>query len=155
MGLKALSIQLLQRNSNGNPKETSGFLTGKPGADFEETGKHDLPPVFATADNHPCRGELSFKACLQDDVLMTSGVTDDLAGEIVKLTTDDLPLQRRLLKLHCGIYSGPWWSRLVDRWQERTAIMVHDGGLFNGDAEHQAAVCLRAEAFLDELRGVL
>ena len=113
-----------------------------------------LLPVFATADNHPCRDEPSFRAWLQDDALMTSGVTDDLAGEIVKLTTDDLPLQRRLLKLHCGIYSGPWWSRLVERWQERTAIMVCDGGLAKEEAEYQAAVCLRAAAFLDELRGV-
>lgn len=132
--------------------EPSGEIPKPIDTEVSKVSKVPLP-VSATADNYPCRGELHFRAWLQDDVLMTSGVTDDLAGEIVKLTTDDLPLQRRLLKLHCGIYSGPWWVRLVERWQERVAIMVHDGGLSKVDAEYQAAVCLRAEAFLDELRG--
>lgn len=96
----------------------------------------------------------AFKAWLEGDTLFISGVTDDLAGEIIKLTADDLPLQRRLLKLHCGRYDGPWWTRLVERWQERAAIMQYDGGLTRDDAEHQAAVCLRAEMFIDELRNM-
>lgn len=93
-----------------------------------------------------------FKAWLEGDSLRTTGSTDDLAGVIIELTTDDLPLQRRLLKLHCGVYQGPWWDRLVERWQERAAIMEHDGGLAREQAELEAARCLRAEAFLEELK---
>lgn len=96
----------------------------------------------------------TFHAWLEGDTLHTTGVTDDLAGEIIRLTADDLPLQRRLLKLHCGRYSGPWWERLRERWEERASIMQYDGGLTKDDAEYQAAVCLRAEMFIDELRGV-
>jgi hypothetical protein len=95
----------------------------------------------------------TFHAWLEGDTLHTTGVTDDLAEEIIKLTTDDLPLQRRLLKLYIGTYSGPWWERLRERWEERASIMQYDGGLTKDDAEYQAAVCLRAEMFIDELRG--
>lgn len=125
-----------------------------PKAFIMEVSKVPKPPLplSAPADNHPGDWRPTFHARLQGDVLMISGVTDDLAGEIIKLTADDLPLQRRLLKLHCGTYSGPWWSRLVERWQERAAIMQYDGGLTREDAEHQAAACLRAEMFIDELR---
>lgn len=110
-----------------------------------------LPPENTTpAEN--CDWKPTFHAWLEGDVLMISGVTDDLAGEIIKLTADDLSLQRQLLKRHCGIYDGPWWSRLVERWQERAGIMQYDGGLTREDAEYQAAECLRAAAFFEELK---
>lgn len=151
MSFKALSLLVLQGNHKGNYKETLSFPAWKPECIFQETRKPILP-TSAPADNHPGDWRPTFHARLQGDVLMISGVTDDLAGEIIKLTADDLPLQRRLLKLHCGTYSGPWWSRLVERWQERAGIMQYDGGLTREDAEHQAAACLRAEMFIDELR---
>lgn len=98
------------------------------------------------------------RAWIENGELRTQGVfpgdwpDGGLTPEIIKLTADDLPLQRRLLKLHCGVYQGPWWGRLVERWEERTAIMHIDGGLPLEEAEVKAAECLRASAFLDELR---
>lgn len=112
-----------------------------------------LPPASMIPAEKCSDWQPVFYAWLDGEELRTTGVCDDLAGEISRLTADDLPLQRRLLKLHCGVYSGPWWGRLVERWKERTAIMPLDGGLSLADAEHQAAVSLRAVAFIEEMRG--
>jgi len=109
-------------------------------------------PKGAISNPTPSDWRPEFKAWLEGDSLRATGVCDDLAAEIILLTADDLPLQRRLLKLHCGVYQGPWWERLVERWQERAAIMEHDGGLAREQAELEAARCLRAEAFLEELK---
>jgi len=85
--------------------------------------------------------------------LRSRGVSDDLAGEIIAITSDDLALQAKLLRLHVGRYSGPDWKALVEDWEERSAIMEFDGNMTRLEAEYQAAVRLRLLAFLDELRG--
>jgi len=100
------------------------------------------------ADRRP-----EFKIWLENDQLRTRGVCDDLAGEIIALTADDLPLQAKLLRLHVGRYSGPDWKALVEDWNERSAIMEFDGNMTRQEAEYQAAILLRLLAFLDELRG--
>ncbi|MEI6209358.1 MAG: hypothetical protein WCP20_21470 [Desulfuromonadales bacterium] len=87
--------------------------------------------------------------------LRTRGVFEDLAGEIIKLTVNDLHLQAKLLRECCGAYSGPQWLHFVEDWNERAAIMQYDGGLSRHDAEYHAAERLRLIAFLDELRGTL
>jgi len=75
-----------------------------------------------------------------------------LTPEIIRLTTGNMELQSTLLRRHVGAYSGPAWKHLVEHWQERAAIMEHDGGLARKQAELEAARCLRAEAFLEELK---
>jgi len=109
---------------------------------------------IATADSYPEKDwRPEFKIWLENDQLRTRGVCDDLAGEIIALTADDLALQAKLLRECCGVYSGPQWRHLVEDWNERAAIMRYDGGLSREDAEYQAAARLRCLAFLDELRG--
>lgn len=81
--------------------------------------------------------------------LKIKGVFDDLAAEIVGLTPDNLPLQRELLTRHCEAYDGNHIGHLWELWEERAAIMEHDGGLSRQDAEYQAAECLHLLAFLD------
>src|SRR6266568_4570705 len=71
--------------------------------------------------------------------LRTRGVIEDLAAEIVRLTADNLPLQRELLTRHCEAYDRNHISHLWELREERAAIMEHDGGLSRQDAEYQAA----------------
>ena len=144
---KALSILRLQGNLQGNSKETFQFQrnTGK-----ETTiGNDNISVLSEVTDWRP-----EAKAWLTDTgELRTQGVFDDLAGEIIRLTIGDLPLQAKLLKLHCGRYFGPWWNDLVEQWEERAAIMEIDGKMPRDQAELEAAKLYRMEAFLDELRG--
>jgi len=81
--------------------------------------------------------------------LRTQGVFNDLAAEIVRLTNDNLPLQRELLTRHCGEYDQQHIGHLWEAWEERAAIMEHDGGLSRQDAEHEAAERLCLLAFID------
>jgi len=81
--------------------------------------------------------------------LRTRGVIDDLAAVIVGLTADNLPLQRELLARHCEAYDRHHIENLWELWEERAAIMGHDGGLSRHDAEYQAAERLHLLAFLD------
>jgi len=81
--------------------------------------------------------------------LMTRGVFDNLAAEIVRLTADNLSLQRELLIRNCQAYDRLHISRLWEEWEERAAIMEHDGGLSREDAEYQAASRLHLLAFMD------
>ncbi|WP_298439198.1 hypothetical protein [Geobacter sp.] len=80
--------------------------------------------------------------------LRTRGVIDDLAAVIVGLTADNLPLQRELLARHCEEYDRHHIGRLWDLWEERAAVMEHDGGLSRHDAECRAAERLHLLAFL-------
>jgi hypothetical protein len=90
------------------------------------------------------------KAWLTDaGELRTRGVVDDLAAVIVGLTADNLPLQRELLSRHCEAYDPHHIVRLWELWEERAAIMLHDGGLSQQDAEYQAAERLHLLAFLN------
>jgi hypothetical protein len=81
--------------------------------------------------------------------LMTQGVFDDLAAEIVRLTKDNLPLQRELLTRHCGEYDQQHIGHLWEAWEERVAIMEHDGGMSRLEAEYEAAERLHLLAFMD------
>ncbi|MDA8412295.1 MAG: hypothetical protein M0023_00730 [Desulfobacteraceae bacterium] len=81
--------------------------------------------------------------------LRTRGAFDNLAAEIVRLTADNLLLQRELLIRHCQSYDRRHFGRLWAEWEERAAIMEHDGGLSREDAEYQAASRLHLLAFMD------
>jgi hypothetical protein len=81
--------------------------------------------------------------------LRTKGVFDNLVAEIVRLTADNLSLQRELLIRHCQAYDRRHIGRLWEEWEERAAIMEHDGGLSREDAEYQAASRLHLLAFMD------
>lgn len=90
---------------------------------------------------------------LERGELRTRGHVPDLAGEIVRLTEGDLDLQRTLLLRHVEDYNRHHFWRLRDEWNERAAIMQHDGGMDRAHAETEAARCLNLLAFLNDLRG--
>jgi hypothetical protein len=92
-----------------------------------------------------------FRAWLEGDGLRTTGVCDDLAIEIVKLTSDNLPLQAKLLRLHVGTYSGPYWLSMVRRWTERARVLFEAEGLGLHEARWRAAEEMNLLAFADEL----
>ena len=81
--------------------------------------------------------------------LRTRGAFDNLAAEIVRLTADNLLLQRELLIRHCQAYDRRHIGRLWEEWEERAAIMEHNGGLSREEAEYQAASRLHLLAFMD------
>ena len=94
-----------------------------------------------------------FKAWLENDELRTTGVCDDLAGEIIKLTADNLPLQAKLLRLHVGTYStGRNWLETIRKWRERAKHLFETEGKGLHDANWQAAEEMRLLAFAAELR---
>ncbi len=150
MSLKALSMLRLQGNRQGNNKETLSFHkeTSKETA-TGNGGVSALPvsPPAAPTDYPPV-----FKIWLTTgNELRTTGVCDDLAGEIIKLTSDNLPLQALLLRRHVEKYQGVHWKYLVEEWNERAGIMQYDGGMTRQEAEQAAAKYYRIEAFIDEL----
>lgn len=136
MGLKALAERVLQGNQQGNLVETESFLIPKNGG--QKTPQKF--PEFPTP-----------RAWLQDGELRTTGPFPDLAGEIVRLTGDDLDLQRRLLVAHCQAFAPTHIWRLFEQWEERSAILEHDGGLPRTEAEHEAARMYHLTAWLPEL----
>lgn len=75
-----------------------------------------------------------------------------LTPEIIKLTADNLALQAKLLRERVAVFTYPYWQGTFEIWDERAAIMEHDGGLSRKDAEQHAAEILGLVAFLDELR---
>jgi putative DNA primase/helicase len=81
--------------------------------------------------------------------LMTRGSCDDLAAEIVRLSADNLALQRELLTRYCKAYDQKHIADLWEAWEERAAIMEYDGGLSRQEAEYQAAKRLHLLAFMD------
>lgn len=99
------------------------------------------------------------KAWLEGDELRVQGVFDGdwpdggLTPEIIRLTADNLPLQKQLLRLHVGRYSGPWWERLVEVWQEKVTALAAEGKRPTEETEIRSAEVLKAVAFLGELRG--
>ena len=92
------------------------------------------------------------KAWLQDGELRTTGVFPDLAVEIVKLTADDLTLQRQLLVDHCGLYGLVHFRILVEAWRERVADLRDGHRLSKDEAEMQAAQECHVLPWLHELR---
>jgi putative DNA primase/helicase len=81
--------------------------------------------------------------------LMTRGSCGDLAAEIVRLSADNLALQRELLTRYCQAYDQKHIADLWEAWEERAAIMEYDGGLSRHEAEYQAAKRLHLLAFMD------
>jgi len=92
-------------------------------------------------------------AWLENGELRTSGYIADLPSAICGLTEGNLPLQRILLQRHCEAYDPNHFWALAEEWEERTAIMKHDGGLPQDEAEIKAARLLNLIAFIDDLRG--
>jgi hypothetical protein len=88
-----------------------------------------------------------------DGELCTTGVCGDLAAEIVKITADNLSLQRTLLELHCETFDRHHIGDRWEEWEERAAIMEHDGGLTREAAELEAAKQMNLMAFMED-RGV-
>lgn len=93
------------------------------------------------------------RSWIQNRELRTTGVFDDLADEIIRLTSDDLELQRQLLIDHSEGYALPRIRHQIEAWEERAAIMEYDGGLPREQAEEEAARQYNLLAFLTELRG--
>ena len=81
--------------------------------------------------------------------LMIRGSCDDLAAAIVKLSADNLPLQREILTRYCQAYDQDRIADIWEAWEERAAIMEYDGGLTRHEAEYQAAKRLHLLAFMD------
>ena len=80
---------------------------------------------------------------------MIRGSCDDLAAAIVRLSADNLALQRELLTRYCQAYDQKHIADLWEAWEERAAIMEYDGGLSRHEAEYQAAKRLHLLAFMD------
>ena len=130
-------------NRRGEPQHPGSIIEVPDEALAKLTGY--VRPV-ATADSY------KFKAWLTDTgELRTTGVCDDLAGEIVKLTADNLPLQKKLLRDHVGKYSGPQWMHTIRRWRERAKHLFEDEGRGLHEANQQAAAEMHLLAFADEL----
>ena len=91
-----------------------------------------------------------FKAWLENDQLRTTGTCDDLAVEIVKLTADNLPLQKELLLKHVGAFSNPCWTSTARKFVQR-AKELFDGGMGLHEANYQIATEMHLLAFSDEL----
>lgn len=92
----------------------------------------------------------TFRAWLENDQLRTTGTTDDLASEIVKLTSDNLPLQKKLLSLHVGTFRNPCWLSTARRFVERAAELFNQG-MSVRDANYSAGAEMHLLAFSDEL----
>jgi hypothetical protein len=143
---KILSLRLLQGNQQGNIKETSGFHreTFKETATGNGGTKALLIPI---ADWQP----EPVAWLTPEGELKTTGVFDDLAGEIVRLTADNLPLQAKLLRECAGAYSGPQWIHTIRRWRERARHLFEVEGIGLNEANYQAAKEMHLLAFCDEL----
>jgi hypothetical protein len=81
--------------------------------------------------------------------LKIRGTCDDLVAAIVRLSADNLALQRELLTRYCEAYDQKHIADLWEAWEERAAIMEYDGGLSRHEAEYQAAKRLHLLAFMD------
>ena len=103
-------------------------------------------PTPAPSDWRP-----EFKAWLEGDSLRTTGVCDDLAGEIVKLTADNLPLQKKLLTAHCGIFYTADWQNIARKLIDRAAEIFDKEGVDHRTAMYRAAEEMKLLAFEKEL----
>lgn len=109
----------------------------------------DAPPFPADT---PADWRPEFKAWLEGDELRTTGVCDDLATEIIKLTGDNIPLQKKLLRLHIGSFSGVHWLPTIRQWRERAAELFEQHGMGLHEANWTAAEEMHLMAFSDELK---
>lgn len=98
------------------------------------------------------------RAWIENDQLRVTGVfpgewpDGGLAPEIVRLTADNLPLQKKLLVDTVAMYSGPQWKIVVTRWRERGAFHFEQHGLGLHPANLKSAQELHLLAFADEFR---
>lgn len=112
---------------------------------------HTPSPEKGTASAvPPSDWKPEFKAWLENDQLRTTGICDDLAVEIVKLTADNLPLQKELLLKHVGAFSSPCWTSTARKFVQR-AKELFDGGMGLHEANYQTATEMHLLAFSDEL----
>lgn len=92
---------------------------------------------------------------IENGELRSTGVFSDLASEIVKLTGNDLELQRRLLISHCQAYAPTHLWSLAEKWNERAAILEYDAGMNRQQAEEEAAKQYNLIAFLADMRRIM
>lgn len=81
--------------------------------------------------------------------LKIRGSCDDMLAAIVRLSADNLALQRDLLTCYCQAYDPKHIGYLWQAREERAAIMEYDGELCRQEAEYQAAERLHLLAFMD------
>lgn len=102
---------------------------------------------------HSENTKLEVKAWLEGEHLHTQGVLPNLADAIIRLTPDNKPLQEQLLRKHVGVFTDHCWPQHVERWKDIVAtIMAKDTFLPQEEAEYQAAMSLKAVAYLSYLR---
>ena len=125
-------------------KRLDSVLSKPPKAPFDSK---DSTPCrrFQKNDDHP-------RAWIQDGELRATGPVSDLAAEIVKLTGDDMDLQKRLLLEHCQAFQSSHIWRLFEQWEERAAILEYDAGLPRQEAEKEAARLYHLTPWLREHR---
>ena len=99
-----------------------------------------------------CQIKVLARAWLEGGELHLRGAFPDLAAEIVILTGDNLSLQKDLLSKHCLSHSPTRIEALFEAWEERSAIIEHDGGLSREEAELEAAKLYHLIPWLSELR---
>ena len=104
--------------------------------------RNDAPPEWSPSP----------KAWVQNGGLRTTGVFDDLASEIVKLTVNAPDFQRRTLIKHCQSYTSNHFRILAEKWEERAAILEYEAKMPRGRAEVEAARQYNLLAFLPDLQ---
>ena len=139
----ALSENVTRYTCYGN--ETPG-VTRKPASGAVCDGVTDKTPETEPLDIKNTEPEAWLS---ETGELMTRGSCGDLPAEIVRLSADNLVLQRALLTRYCEAYDHEHIADLWEAWGERAAIMEYDGGLSRHEAEYQAAKRLHLLAFMD------
>ena len=116
--------------------------------------KKSVPEVELRYGKEPVQKQQErHQARIENGELKLLYPADDLASIIVRLTREDLLLQKQLLLRHCQPYDPVthFWI-LREKWVEKSAILEHCAGLIREEAELEAAKMYHLEAFMDELR---
>jgi hypothetical protein len=93
--------------------------------------------VEGFADSYP---EPDHPVWLEGDELRTTGVLEDLAREIVRLTADNHPLQVKLLRQHCPTSDAyKKWIEAIRSWRHRAAQLFEQEGYDLYEADWLAA----------------
>lgn len=92
-----------------------------------------------------------------DGTLLVTGVfagdypTGGLAPEIVRLTSGNMELQNKLLKIHVGVFTHPCWPSIARKFVSRAAELFEEQGLGLHAANWKSAEELHLLAFEQEL----